>query len=205
MRGASCCGAERRVWGENGVDINLSPAAGLPPLSTTRRAGMHGEYLWWCGPDKTHIVLVGHGWCESPLPRVVTETSAQQPNVEEINRWWPVMAAQACQDTQDVKVTNDDEEKGNWSDDDEAHKGNGVQFSNVCASCLKLEVIRIYGRPLLGFFGHESCLTHPVHSSPTPACFTVVSTWDLVTQHQTLIINIKRMHAIYLLVLQTLF
>lgn len=68
------------------MDINLSPAAGALPLSTTRRAGMHGEYLRWCGPDKTHIVLVGHGWCESPLPRVVTETSAQQRNVEEINR-----------------------------------------------------------------------------------------------------------------------
>lgn len=37
------------------------------------------------------------------------------------------MAARVCQDTQDVKVTNDDEEKENWSDDDEAHKGNEVQ------------------------------------------------------------------------------
>lgn len=60
---------------------------GCPPPSTTRKAGMHGEYLRWCGPDKTHIVRVGHGWCESPLPRVVTETSARQLNVEEIKRW----------------------------------------------------------------------------------------------------------------------
>lgn len=57
-----------------------------PPFPTTLLAGMHGEYLRWCGPDKTHIVLVGHGWCGSPLPRVMTETSAQQRNVEEINR-----------------------------------------------------------------------------------------------------------------------
>lgn len=33
------------VRGKNGVDINLSPAAPALPLSTTRRAGMHGEYL----------------------------------------------------------------------------------------------------------------------------------------------------------------
>lgn len=32
------------------------------------------------------------------------------------------MAARAGQDTQDVKVTNDDEEKENWSDDDEGNK-----------------------------------------------------------------------------------
>lgn len=51
-------------------------------LSTTRRAGMHGEYLRWGGSDKTHIVLVGHGWCGSPLPQVVTETSARQPKCE---------------------------------------------------------------------------------------------------------------------------
>lgn len=49
---------------------------------------------------------------------------------------------------QDVKVTNDDdEEEENWSDDDEAQR---------------LEVIRICGGPLLGFFGHESYFTHPV-------------------------------------------
>lgn len=41
------------------------------------------------------------------------------------------MAAWARQDTQDVKVINDDEEKENWSDDDEAHKGDEVQ-SYVC-------------------------------------------------------------------------
>lgn len=75
----------------------------------------------------------------------------------------PVMAARACRDTQDVKVTNDDEEKENWSDDDEAHKGDEVQsYIYVCVSRLRLEVIRICGGPLLGFFGHESCLTHPV-------------------------------------------
>lgn len=44
------------------------------------------------------------------------------------------MAARACQDIQDVKVTNDDEERENWSDDDVAHKGNEVQ-SCVCV-CL---------------------------------------------------------------------
>lgn len=43
------------------------------------------------------------------------------------------MAALARQDTQDVKATNDDEEKENWSDDDEAHKGNKVQsYMCVC-------------------------------------------------------------------------
>lgn len=90
---------------------------------------MHGEYLRWCGPDKTHIVLVGHRWCESPLPRVVTETSAQQTKMwrrltADDLRWPP----RPCQDTQDVKVTNDDEERASRSDDDEAHKGNEVQF-----------------------------------------------------------------------------
>ncbi len=45
-----------------------------------------------------------------------------------------MMAARARQDTQDVKVTNDDEEKENWSDDDEARKGNEAQ-SYMCA-CL---------------------------------------------------------------------
>lgn len=65
--------------------ICLPQQRAVPP-STTRRTGMHGECLRWCGPDKTHIVLVGHGWCESPLPQVVTETSARQPNVKEIKR-----------------------------------------------------------------------------------------------------------------------
>lgn len=73
------------VMREDGVDINLSPAVGLSPFLTTRRVGMHGEYLRWCSADKTHIVLVGHGWRESPLPRVTTEMSEQQRNVEEIN------------------------------------------------------------------------------------------------------------------------
>lgn len=64
----------------------------------------------------------------------MTEASTPQRNVEEINRWWPVIAMQACQDTQDVKVTNDEEKERSWSDDDEA-QGNKVQ-SYVCV-CLE--------------------------------------------------------------------
>lgn len=76
------------------------------------------------------------------------------------------MAAWACQNTQDVKVT-DDEERENWSDDDRAHEHNKVQPVPlyVCVSHLRLEVIRNCGGPLLGFFGHESCFTHPVQNS----------------------------------------
>lgn len=36
---------------------------------------------------------------------------------------------------QDVKVTNDNEEEENWSDDDEAQKGNKVQ-SHMCVCVL---------------------------------------------------------------------
>lgn len=109
---------------------------------------MHGEYLRWCGPDKTHIVLLGHGWCESPLPRVVTETSAQQRNVEKINHCWPAITARARQDTQDVKVTNDDEERESWGDHDEARKGL-IDVSLILV--WKLEAIRIGDQPLLDF------------------------------------------------------
>lgn len=36
-------------------------------------------------------------------------------------------------DRQDVRVTNDDEERENWSDDDEARKGSKVQsYMSVC-------------------------------------------------------------------------
>lgn len=65
-----------------------------PPLDHTERM----ECIQWCGPDKTHIVRVGPGWCESPLLQVMTETSARQRNVKEINCQWPANAAQACQD-----------------------------------------------------------------------------------------------------------
>lgn len=90
------------------------------------------------------------------------------------------MAALARQNTQDVKVTNDDEEKENWSDHDDTYKHNKVQpyILYVCVTCLKLEVIKICGEPLLGFFEHESCFTHPVEYESSPACFTAVSTWD---------------------------
>lgn len=50
---------------------------------------------------------------------------------------------------QDVEATNDDEET----------ETRARRFSQ---SCLKLEAIRTCDGSLLGFFGHESCFTHPV-------------------------------------------
>lgn len=121
---------------------------------------------------------------------------------------------------QDVKVTNDDdEEEENWIDDDEACK----RFTLICVSEARLEVIRVCSGPLLRFFGHESCLTHPVQHSSSPPYFTLITTRDLITplncrrnngerhsavsgaknrtaQYQILIINIKLLHAIYFLV-----
>lgn len=43
-----------------------------------------------------------------------------------------------------------------------------TRFSLECVSCLRLEVIRICGGPLLGFFGHECCFRHTVRYSATP-------------------------------------
>lgn len=88
------------------------------------------------------------------------------------------MVAGVCKDTQDVKVTDDDEDKEDWSGDDEAHKGNKIQCVCVCVCYAKLEVIRICGGPLLGFFGHESSFTRLVL---TQSRCTIMSTWDLVT------------------------
>lgn len=87
------------------------------------------------------------------------------------------MAAWACQDTRHAKVTNDDdEERENRSDYDEAHEGNEDRsYVCACVSLPRLEVIRICGGPLLGFFGHESCITHPAQHSPTLLRSTVIS------------------------------
>lgn len=93
-----------------------------------------------------------------------------------------MMAARARPDTQDVKVTNDDEEKENWSDGDEAHKGNEVQ-SYMCA-CL----VRGWKRsesvadPSLDFLdmslaSHALFSTRRLHRALQPYRHA----WDLIT------------------------
>lgn len=81
-RPTSTSGAGTEGVRETPVDINLSPA---PHPDHTEDWNAWRIPLMGGGADKTHIVLLGHGWCESPLPRVMTETSAPQPNGGGVN------------------------------------------------------------------------------------------------------------------------
>lgn len=144
------------------------------------------------------------------------------------------MAARACQDTQDVKVTNDDEERESCSDDDEAHKGNEVQlYVCVCAFLVRgWKRSESVADPSLDFLdmslaSHALSSTRRLHRALqadqrwiTPAnCmknrtkgeimlkrhFAIKEAKNRTAQYQTVIINMKPSHAICFSVPKTAF
>lgn len=57
-----------------------------------------------------------------------------------------------------MKVTNDDDEEEDWCDDDEAHEG--IMCVRVLSEAGSDH--NLWRTPPLEYFGHESCITHPV-------------------------------------------